>query len=626
VARGSAVPAGDGARCPVRRRAHEGGPGGAATATPPDHPAAGRGAGPAERPRRASPSAALRERLAARRGAVAVVLLLELGARAVGLVQPLAAREVVDGVGAAGGPGGPIAVLGALAAVGLVLNYLAYDQRGRLSEKLVLDLRRTAARRVVLAPVPAVASRPVGDVLSRIGSDTTLVQQTVVKALVDLVVVPLTAVVGIVLMLFVDVFLASLVLGLLAVAAVVELGVFRRLARDTERGQQHVGAMTGVVHRVLLALRTVKASSMEHREAESFDREAGSAYRAGLRVARTGAWADTVAYASVDLTFLTVLAVGVLRVGSGAVGVGDLVAILLYLVYIQDPVESLTESASRLSEGVAALRRITGLLDLPAEAEVAARRPGRAPGARAGARDRLLRLDHVSFGHGDREVLRDVTIEARPGLTVLVGPSGTGKTTVLSLVERFVDPDRGRVLLDGQDVRDLDLAHLRRRVSYVEQEAPLLGATIREAAGYGVDGLAEDGLRRVLASVGLAEWVRGLPRGLDTEVGERGVRISGGQRQRIAVARALARDSEVLLLDEATSQLDPLSEQTLVESIVRDHGDRIVLAVTHRLPLVLQADQVVLLHGGSVHASGAHEQLVHDPTYRKVLAFPAVDR
>ncbi|MBB5960600.1 ABC-type multidrug transport system fused ATPase/permease subunit [Saccharothrix tamanrassetensis] len=456
-------------------------------------------------PRAASSMPVLRDRLANRRGAVAVVLVLELGARGVGLVQPLAARHVVDGVGSARNLTGPIAVLGALAVVGLLFNYVAYRQRGKLSERFVLDLRKEAARRTIFAPVPVVESRSAGDILSRIGSDTTLVQHTVVKALVDLVVVPLTVVAGIVLMLFVDLSLAALVVGLLALAAVVELKVFGRLVRNTERGQQHVGAMTGVVHRLLPALRTVKASSMEHREAESFDREAGSAYRAGLRAAKTGALADTVAYASVDLTFLTVLAVGVLEVSAGTVGVGDLVAILLYVVYIQDPVESLTESASRFSEGLAALRRITELLELRPETEALPprahvtgrpRKDGCAPG-------RYLRLDQVSFSYEGREVLRDVTIEARPGLTVLVGSSGAGKTTILSLVERFVEPDRGRVLLDGVDVREFPLPDLRRRVSYVEQEAPLLGDTIREAATYGIDGLDDGELQRVLASVGL---------------------------------------------------------------------------------------------------------------------------
>ncbi|GGP79840.1 ABC transporter ATP-binding protein [Saccharothrix coeruleofusca] len=564
----------------------------------------------------------LRHWLAPHRGLLAVVLVLELGARAAALMQPLAAREIVDGVASDADLTGPIAVLGGVALTGLCLNYLGYYQRGKLSERFVLGIRRAMARRIIGAPVSRVEAHSTGDVLSRVGADTTLVQQTTVKALVDLVVVPLTVASGIVLVLLIDLFLGTIVITLLTAATLAEARVFRRVALDTEHAQEHVGAMTSVVQRILLAFRTVKASRTEQAETASFDRHADAAYRANVRAARTGALADTVAYAAVDFTFLVILAIGVLRVSADAIGVGDLVAILLYVVYIQEPVESLTGSASRLSEGLAALRRITGLLRLPQEAEALRVVESRPRVPVVADVPRSVRLDAVSFGYEDRPVLREVSISAPVGVTVLVGSSGAGKTTLLSLVERFVEPDRGRILLDGVDIRDLPLSELRARISYVQQEAPLLGATVREAAAYGTTGVSEQRLEQVLESVGLAEWVSGLPDGLDTEVGERGVGISGGQRQRLAVARALARDSEVLLLDEATSQLDPFNERLLVKSLTRQYRDRIIIAVTHRMQLAHEADQVVMLRGGAVHARGRHDQLLTDPAYRELVASP----
>ncbi|MFI9006160.1 ABC transporter ATP-binding protein [Actinosynnema sp. NPDC053489] len=569
-------------------------------------------------PRRESALATLRDWLSPYRGLLAVVLVLELAARAAALIQPLATREVVEGVQNSEDLIGPIAVLGGVALVGLCFNYAGYRQRGKLSERFVLGIRRAMVRRIVGAPVARVEGDSTGDLLSRMSSDTAVVQQTTVKALVDLVVVPLTVVAGIVLMLTIDVFLAVMVIVVLAVATLAEGWVFQKVAEDTERAQEHVGSMLGVVQRVLLAFRTVKASRTERREAESFDRHAESAYRSGVRAARSGALADTVAYAAVDFTFLVILGIGVIRVSTGDVGVGDLVAILLYVVYIQEPVESLTGSAGRLSEGLAALRRISGVLAMPQETDRAGE--GRAPSPRVAPVNRSVRLEGVWFGYGDRPVLREATIEARPGITVLVGTSGAGKTTVLSLLERFVEPDRGRVLLDGVDLADLPLEELRRRIAYVQQEAPLLGETIREAAAYGVEGVDDERLWRVLHAVGLSDWVTSLPRGLDTEVGERGVQISGGQRQRLAVARALVRDSEVLLLDEATSQLDPFNEQVLVRSLMQDSGDRVVIAVTHRMLLAQHADQVVMLHRGVVHATGRHEELLSDPAYRHLTA------
>lgn len=263
------------------------------------------------------------------------------------------------------------------------------------------------------------------------------------------------------------------------------------------------------MQRVLLAFRTVKASRTEKHEAEAFDEEARGSYRAGVSVARTEAVADTAALGSVEVTFLLVLGIGAIRVSAGEMNIGDLVALLLYVVYIQEPVGSLVSSAGRLSEGLAAARRVDELLQLepeaPAGAAVVAHRPS-APDAEPG-----VRLDRVTFGYPNRPVLRDVTIDAPKGLTVLVGPSGTGKTTVLSLIERFLEPDDGRILLNGADIHEMDLSELRERVAYVQQESPLLGETIRAAAAYGVPDVAPDRLVAVLKSVGLLDWVTSLP-------------------------------------------------------------------------------------------------------------------
>jgi ABC-type multidrug transport system fused ATPase/permease subunit len=210
-------------------------------------------------------------------------------------------------------------------------------------------------------------------------------------------------------------------------------------------------------------------------------------------------------------------------------------------------------------------------------------------------------------------VLRDVSFAATQGLTVLVGPSGSGKTTLLSLVERFVDAQQGRVLLDGVDVREWDRAELRGKLAYVQQEAPLLGDTIREAALYAVPDAESVDLAAALRAVALDAWVETLPLGLDTPVGERGVSISGGQRQRLAVARALLRGADVLLLDEATSQLDTVSERTLLESVTHYARSRVVVAVTHRMAVAAEADQVVLFDADGVHVVGKHALLQSDP-------------
>ncbi|MBB6174741.1 ABC-type multidrug transport system fused ATPase/permease subunit [Nocardiopsis mwathae] len=554
------------------------------------------------------------------------VLILGLGAQVAGLAQPLATKAIFDRLAEDAGLFLPIAALLALALAGLTFNYFGEYASGRLSERATRDLRGAVMRRILAARVGAVESHPRGDLLSRTSSDMRLVQQTAIPALVDMLVVPLTVLAGIALMVMIDPMLAFVVLAVLGVATVAQYFLFQQIETYTGIAQEHLGRTTGVVSRILLALRTVKAARTEGREAAEFDRHSGAAFRAGVRVARRQALTDTTTYAAVDLTFLVVLAVGALRLATGDIGIGDLVAILLYVIIIQEPLESLVGSLTELATGMAALRRVTELQHLPLEEEPATQ-PASPPvtsenghGGPTGSAERSIELSGVALAHGDRRVLRGVTMRATPGLTALVGPSGAGKTTTLSLIQRFMDPDAGEIRLNGADIHRMDLSSLRRRISYVQQEAPLLGETIGDAVCYGVDDPDERRMWQVLDWVGMAEWVREQPDGLETPVGEGATRISGGQRQRLAVARALLQDCEAVLLDEATSQLDPPNEQRLVDSLVRHNRDRIIIAITHRPSLAVHADQVVMFDDGVVATSGSHGELLEDPAYRDLIS------
>ncbi|MDS1271539.1 ABC transporter ATP-binding protein [Lipingzhangella sp. LS1_29] len=562
------------------------------------------------------------------------VLLLGLGAQTAGLAQPLATKAIFDSLATDASLFLPIAILLALAVFGLTFNYFGEYASGRLSERASRDLRSAVLRRILASRVGQIEGFPSGDLLSRTSSDMRLVQQTAIPALVDILVVPLTVLAGVTFMLIIDPVLALVVIVVLGVATVAQYLLFQQIATYTEVAQDHLGRATGVVNRVLLALRTVKSARTEGREAAEFDRHAGAAFRAGVRVARRQALTDTTTYAAVDLTFLIVLAVGALRLSTGAIGIGDLVAILLYVIIIQEPLESLVGSITELATGLAALRRVMVLLRLPSEEHPPAvvehsrtanglppaAADGRAPPSAAVSLRREIEFSGVWLAHDERPVLRGLTMRARPGLTAVVGPSGAGKTSTLSLIQRFVDPDRGAIRLNGTDIHQMRLSELRKHISYVQQEAPLLGETIREAVCYSATDLDERRMWQVLEWVGLVEWVADQPAGLDTPVGEGGVRVSGGQRQRLAVARALLQDGAAILLDEATSQLDPPNEQRLVDSLVRHNRDRIIIAVTHRPSLAVQADQVIMLMDGVVCASGTHAEMLTNPAYRKLIS------
>lgn len=557
------------------------------------------------------------------------MMVLELVGDAAALSQPLIARWVLDELMAGGSLFWPLMVLGGLAVIGMALSGTCTFLLGRGALRLVTNLRCDLVRRVLGGSVATVERRSVGDFLSRIGTDTTLLGDTVGDALVRSAATPLVIAAALALMGTIDVLMLGVVVGVLVITALGEMIAGQRVREATEQTQGRVAAMTSSLHRALIAFRTVKASGTERAESERTCAEAEAAFRAGRRAVRVEALLGMLIAVSVDVTFLAVLAVGGARVASGSLHVGDLVAFLLYVIFLAEPIDSLAFTIPEIAQGLAAVRRIEALRSLPAEAEELPSKVRRTERAtRNGSSDGLpeVRFDGVWFGYDDQPVLRDVSFAACRGLTVLVGPSGAGKTTLLSLIVRFVDVDGGRVLLDAVDVRELDRDKLRQRLAYVQQEAALLGETVREAMLYGVPSPNSADMQGALRAVALDSWVSSLPRGLDTPVGERGVAISGGQRQRLAVARALLRGADVLLLDEATSQLDAVSERTLLDSLAREAHSRVVLAATHRASVAAKADQIVLLVEGGVRAIGQHTALLRsDPVYRELASVPCRD-
>lgn len=556
-----------------------------------------------------------------------MMMVFDLVGNAAALSQPLIVRWVLDELKAGGSLFWPLMVLSGLAVIGMALAGTGTFLGGRGALRLVTNLRCDLVRRVLGAGLPTVERRPVGDFLSRIGSDTTLLGSTVGSALVRSATAPLAIVAAIALMGTIDVPMLGVVVGILVIITLGEKLAADRVGQATEQEQGRVAAMTSSLHQALIAFRTVKASGTERAESERTCAEAEAAFRAGGRAVRAEALLGMLAAVSVDVTFLAVLAIGGARVASGSLGVGDLVAFLLYVMFLREPIETLAFAIQEIAQGLAAARRIDVLRSLPTEAEE--------PPAKAGTTVRAtrngssgepapeVRFDRVWFGYDGQPVLRDVSFAAGRGLTAFVGPSGAGKTTLLSLIERFFDVDGGRILLGSVDVRNLGRDELRRRLAYVQQEPPLLGETVREAMSYGVPSPDSADMRGALRAVALENWVNSLPRGVDTPVGECGVAISGGQRQRLAVARALLRGTDVLLLDEATAQLDAASERILLDSLVREAHSRVVLAVTHRVSVAAMADQIVLLNDGGVRAVGPHLALLRsDPVYRELAAAP----
>ena len=531
--------------------------------------------------------------------------------------QPLAAKALVDRLGAGGSIAGLLALLVGLALAGAAIAMVGDYLLERAAESVVLVARKRLTRRLLSLRVPAVQRAEPGDLLSRFTSDTTLLREVCTSALVGLVTGVVTTAVMVVMMGVMDLVLLGVTLAVLLVVGLFAGAGMPMIEKASRAAQVAVGDTGARLERVLGAFRTVKAAGAEAREIAAIERGAEEAWRAGVRSARWESLVHGSNTLAVQAAFLAVLGIGGARVATGAISLSTLVAFLLFLFYLTEPIGQVLHAGSRLSIGLAAVRRLSEVEELPAEPAAAGPRIAGQDGAG-------LVFSDVRFRYGPElpEVLRGVSVDVpATGMTAFVGPSGAGKSTLFALVERFYEPSAGRILLDGRDLADWDLASLRAGIGYVEQDAPLLSGTLRDNLVYGRPDATEEEIRDALAQTRLDTLVDRLPDGLDTPVGHRGTFLSGGERQRVALARALIRRPRLLLLDEITSQLDAANEMAIRDVVTAAAKTMTVLVVAHRLSTVTQADRIVVVDNGIVRAIGTHDELVaSDPLYAEFAA------
>ena len=545
--------------------------------------------------------------------------LLSLVTGATGLLLPLVARELIDDLSHDRAITGALLVLTGLVVANAAVGALGSYVLRRTAESVVLGARRALSSYLLRLRITAVDRSEPGDLMARITSDTTLLREVTTGSLVGLGTGGLTLAATVVMMGLVDPVLLAVTLAVVLAAGTVLGVIVPRINRASRRAQDAVGVRGASLGRVLGALRTVKASGAEHREERTLHAAAEESWRQSVRAAKWSAAAGNMAGLAMQSAFITVLAVGGARVATDAIDIGTLVAFLLYVFYLMAPIQQVVGAVTQYQTGAAALSRMQEALLLPAEP---AARPAPLPSPTD--EPASLAFDDVRFRYADDlpYVHQGVTfaVPAR-GMTAFVGPSGAGKTTVFSLIERFYEPESGSIALDGRDLTGWELAELRSSIGYVEQDAPVLSGSLLDNLLLGNPEADEDMVRRVLKTTRLEGLVARLPQGLDTLVGHRGTRLSGGERQRVAIARALLRRPRLLLLDEATSQLDAVNEAALRDTVADVARTTTVLVVAHRLSTVTMADRIVVMDAGRVRAVGTHRELVAgDPLYAELAA------
>ncbi|MDN3255783.1 ABC transporter ATP-binding protein [Streptomyces sp. MA25(2023)] len=545
--------------------------------------------------------------------------LLSLVTGATGLLLPLVARELIDDLSHDRAITGALLAMSGLVVANAVLGALGSYVLRRTAESVVLGARRSLSSYLLRLRITAVDRTEPGDLMARITSDTTLLREVTTDSLVGLGTGGLTLVATLVMMGLVDPVLLGVTLAVVAGAGTVLGLIVPRINRASRQAQDAVGVMGAALERILGALRTVKASGAEPREERALHEAAEESWRQSVRAAKWSAAAGNTAGLAMQIAFITVLAVGGARVATGAIDVGTLVAFLLFVFYLMSPIQQVVGAITQYQTGKAALARIQDALRLPAEPPT---RP--APLPSPSAEPASVAFRDVRFRYADDlpYIHHGVTFEVPArGMTAFVGPSGAGKTTVFSLVERFYDPVSGEITLDGRSLADWDLAALRAAIGYVEQDAPVLSGSLRDNLLLGNPEADDAALATVVKTTRLDGLVARLPNGLDTLVGHRGTKLSGGERQRVAIARALLRRPRLLLLDEATSQLDAVNEAALRDTVADVARTTTVLVVAHRLSTVTTAERIVVMDAGRVRAVGTHRELVTtDPLYAELAA------
>lgn len=455
-----------------------------------------------------------------------------------------------------------------------------------------------------------------GDNVQRLVGDVGRLQEVAVSAGLPLVGNVITLVVLSIVMMVMDPLLALVVLGSALAYAIMSRSSGRKIVAVSRRTRKSEGQIANAASETFGAIRVVQAYGLEQQRGRTFEHSNERALGQGVASRRLAAGLERGTDVIVGLALAIVLVVGGWRVIEGALTPGDLVIFTTYLKLALRPLKDLAKFTGRIARALASGERVAEVLD--ERPEIADRDWARPLGELAGGVRGRIEFDRVDVddGHG-RPLFRDLSFRVEPGSKVCVlGPSGAGKSTLAGLLTRVADPVSGRLAIDGVDVRDATLSSLRASVSSVLQEAVLFATSVRENIRFGrldaSDAEVEEAARRALADA----FIRELPGGYDTELGDRGATLSGGQRQRIAIARALLRDAPIVILDEATTGLDPESKERVSESIDALTAGRTTISITHDPVTIRTADRVLWIEDGRVAEDGAPDELLASPDSR----------
>lgn len=531
---------------------------------------------------------------------------LGLGVIATGiqLAVPHFAGDLINGFGKSIDKTLLVSVIG-MFILSAVISALSGTVLGIFGENVVSRLRNTLWDKLIRLRVAYFDETKAGEMTSRLINDSTQIKDLLANSFPRMITSLLTVVGALTLMVLKDWRMTAIMALAIPLVMLVMLPVMRQSHKVGRDRQNSLADFNGAAGETLSEIRLVKSSNAEPFETEKGHTTIQSLYKIGLREAVYDSVAGPLMTAVMMGLFVGVLAYGAHRVSQGTMTMGTMFSFLMYLFQLLGPSATLGQFFSDLAKASGSTERVQALLAEPEEDLTS--------GVDVDVEGQTLAMSHVDFAYDDsKKILSDVSFEAQPNTVVaFAGPSGGGKSTIFSLLERYYTPTAGEIMIGNHDVSDMNLANWREQIGFVSQDSAIMAGTIRHNLTYGLTGeYSDDDLWRVLGLAFAEKFVRDMPAGLDTEVGERGVKVSGGQRQRMAIARAFLRDPKILMLDEATASLDSESEAMVQKALESLMKGRTTLVIAHRLSTIVDADKIYFIEQGTVSGAGTHKELV----------------
>jgi ATP-binding cassette subfamily B protein len=499
-----------------------------------------------------------------------------------------------------------VAAVAVIAVFDALSSYIDQYMTMSVSQWVAHDLRRTLYNHIQRLSLAEHDEARTGDLISRVTDDIDAVQRFINSSLLGILVDILTLLGMIGVMLYVNWRFTLIALSVVPVLFGVVYYLTRRIKQASRAVRKKESELTSIVEEALTSVRVVKAFAREDYEVQRFETESLENVEAALRARSLKAKLSPLVGIIVAIGTCLVLWYGARLALTGEISAGVLIVFLLYLGNMYKPIRDISKETDTVSNAIVGYERIQEVLEIES-------RVRDLPRARRAPRfEGKIEFEHIRFTYnGGAPVLNDVNFQIEPGqVAALVGPSGMGKTTIISLIPRFYDPLSGIVKIDGQDIRNFKLQSLREQMSFVLQETLLFRATVWDNIAYGKSDASTKEILRAARLADADEFIEKMPKGYSTMIGERGVSLSGGQRQRIAIARAIIRDTPILILDEPASGLDSVAEQAVIKALNRLMEGRTVVVVAHHLGTISHADRILVIQDAHITEQGSHEDLL----------------